>query len=195
MREITYSQAIREALTEEMEHNPNIILLGEDIGIYGGVFKVTDGLLDRFGPRKVEAFLLLFAAAGAFTFAQSQSLAGLILGRALIGFGVSACLMAAFKAYTLWFQSDQWPLVNGFQMAAGGMGALAATAPVEAALGLTDWRGVDTRASKGGCGDYDGTTGTPTPTSTPTETPTRTPTPTDTPTDTLAGRLTACSRF
>ncbi len=53
MREITYSQAIREALTEEMERNPNIILLGEDIGIYGGVFKVTEGLLDRFGPERV----------------------------------------------------------------------------------------------------------------------------------------------
>jgi pyruvate/2-oxoglutarate/acetoin dehydrogenase E1 component len=53
MRQITYSQAIREALTEEMERNPNIILLGEDIGIYGGVFKVTDGLLDRFGPERV----------------------------------------------------------------------------------------------------------------------------------------------
>ena len=99
-------------------------------------------LLDRFGPRKVEALLLLFAAAGAFIFARSHSLASLVLGRALIGFGVSACLMAAFKAYTLWFAADRWPLVNGFQMAAGGLGALAATAPVEAALAVTDWRGV-----------------------------------------------------
>ena len=53
MRQITYSQAIREALTEEMERNSNIILLGEDIGIYGGVFKVTDGLLDRFGNEQI----------------------------------------------------------------------------------------------------------------------------------------------
>lgn len=99
-------------------------------------------LLDRFGPRKVEAVLLLFAAVGAFIFARAENLAGLVVGRAFIGFGVSACLMAAFKGYALWFPREKWPLVNGFQMAAGGLGALAATAPVEAALQFTDWRGV-----------------------------------------------------
>lgn len=52
-RELTYSRALREALTEEMERNPDILLLGEDIGVYGGVFKVTEGLLDRFGPERV----------------------------------------------------------------------------------------------------------------------------------------------
>jgi MFS family permease len=99
-------------------------------------------LLDRFGPRKVEAVLLIFAAFGAFIFAQAESLSGLVVGRAFIGFGVSACLMAAFKAYTLWFSREKWPMVNGFQMAAGGLGALAATSPVEATLQFTDWRGV-----------------------------------------------------
>jgi predicted MFS family arabinose efflux permease len=99
-------------------------------------------LLDRFGPRRMESFLLLFAGLGAYLFASAESLAGLVIARALIGFGVSACLMAAFKAYTLWFSRDQWPLVNGLQMAAGGLGAFAATSPVEAALQMTDWRGV-----------------------------------------------------
>jgi len=99
-------------------------------------------LLDRFGPRKIESFLLIFAAAGAFIFSKAASVTGLVIGRALIGFGVSACLMAAFKAFVLWFRREQLPLINGFQMAAGGFGALAATAPVEAALGVTDWRGI-----------------------------------------------------
>jgi len=99
-------------------------------------------LLDRFGPRRMESFLLLFAGLGAYLFSRSGTLTGLIVARAFIGFGVSACLMAAFKAYTLWFPKEKWPLVNGFQMAAGGLGALAATAPVEAALHVTDWRGV-----------------------------------------------------
>ena len=36
-----------------MERNPDIVLLGEDIGVYGGVFKVTEGLLARFGPERV----------------------------------------------------------------------------------------------------------------------------------------------
>jgi pyruvate/2-oxoglutarate/acetoin dehydrogenase E1 component len=53
MRELTYAQALREAITEEMDRNPNIILLGEDIGVYGGVFKVTEGLLARYGSERV----------------------------------------------------------------------------------------------------------------------------------------------
>lgn len=99
-------------------------------------------LLDRYGPRRVEAFLLLIAAAGAYIFATSESIAGLMTGRALIGLGVSACLMAAFKAFTLWLPADRLPLANGIQMVSGGLGALAATTPVELSLKLTDWRGV-----------------------------------------------------
>lgn len=99
-------------------------------------------LLDRFGPRRVESALLLFAAAGAAAFALADGLADLVIGRALIGFGVSACLMAAFKANVLFFPRERLPLVNGVVLAAGGLGALSATAPVEAALHLTDWRGV-----------------------------------------------------
>ena len=99
-------------------------------------------LLDRFGPRRTEAVLLLFAALGAFLFAVAESTLGLIVGRAFIGFGVSACLMAAFKAFGMWFPAGRLPLINGCQMAAGGIGALTATVPVEMALGITDWRGV-----------------------------------------------------
>lgn len=98
--------------------------------------------LDRFGPRIVESFLLLFAAFGAFIFSVSQTLTGVIIGRAFIGFGVSACLMAAFKSYVIFFPEKTWPRVNGFQMAAGGLGALCATTPVEWMLKITDWRGL-----------------------------------------------------
>ncbi|MCK5445471.1 MAG: MFS transporter [Rhodospirillaceae bacterium] len=99
-------------------------------------------LLDRFGPRKVEAALLLFAGMGAVLFAVAEQTSTLIFARALIGLGVSACLMASFKAYVMWFPKEKLPLINGFQMTAGGLGALAATQPVEVLLGLTDWRGV-----------------------------------------------------
>ncbi len=101
-------------------------------------------LLDRFGPRRIEAGLLILAATGAFMFAKAGTLTGLVIGRGLIGFGVSACLMAAFKAFVIWFPKGQLPRINGFQMAAGGLGALAATSPVESALSVTDWRGVFT---------------------------------------------------
>src|SRR5512143_1083053 len=99
-------------------------------------------LLDRFGPRRVEGGLMVFAAAGALTFGWATSLLGLSVGRALIGLGVSSGYMAAIKAYTLWFQAHHWPRINGLHLAAGGFGALAATLPVEFALGYTDWRGV-----------------------------------------------------
>src|SRR5881227_547613 len=60
-------------------------------------------LLDRYGPRRVVAALLLSAAAGALVFALARDLATLSLGRALIGLGVSAGLMGAIKAFSLWF--------------------------------------------------------------------------------------------
>ena len=101
-------------------------------------------LLDRYGPRRTESILLLFAALGSILFAQAESLSGLIVGRLLIGLGVSACLMAAFKAYVLWFSSQRLAMINGLQMVAGGLGALLATIPLQNALSYTDWRGVFT---------------------------------------------------
>lgn len=53
MREIRYREALSEALHEEMQRDQRVVVLGEDIGVYGGVFKVTDGLLDEFGPNRV----------------------------------------------------------------------------------------------------------------------------------------------
>jgi len=53
MREIAYWQALNEALQEEMERDPNVFLLGEDIGVYGGAYGVTRGLLEKYGPERV----------------------------------------------------------------------------------------------------------------------------------------------
>lgn len=99
-------------------------------------------LLDRFGPRRVQSVLLLSAAAGAVVFSIGDGLELLLLGRALIGLGVAGGLMASFKAITLWFPSDRWAMVNGCFLGMGGLGAIAATAPTEAALHYTDWRGI-----------------------------------------------------
>ena len=97
-------------------------------------------LLDRFGPRRIEASLLLIAAAGAGVFAMSDTLGGLALGRALIGLGVSACLMASFKAFAQWFPPERQASLTGWVMASGGLGALAASKPLELALGFASWR-------------------------------------------------------
>ena len=53
MPQLTYLEAIRQAIWEEMERDPTVFCLGEDIGIYGGAFKVTDGFIDRFGAERV----------------------------------------------------------------------------------------------------------------------------------------------
>ncbi|HWT79935.1 MAG TPA: alpha-ketoacid dehydrogenase subunit beta [Candidatus Methylomirabilis sp.] len=53
MDEITYIEAIRQALWEEMEHDERVFLIGEDIGVYGGAFKITQGFLERFGEDRV----------------------------------------------------------------------------------------------------------------------------------------------
>ena len=53
-REITYAQAICEALDEEMQRDENVVLLGEDVGFLGGNFKTSVGLLDKYGEWRVK---------------------------------------------------------------------------------------------------------------------------------------------
>ena len=53
MTETTYLEAIRQAMWEEMERDPSVVILGEDIGAYGGAFKATEGFLEKFGRERV----------------------------------------------------------------------------------------------------------------------------------------------
>ncbi|HOX12608.1 MAG TPA: alpha-ketoacid dehydrogenase subunit beta [Spirochaetia bacterium] len=53
MREMTYAEAIREALSEEMRRDESVFFIGEDIGVYGGAFGVSKGMLAEFGPKRV----------------------------------------------------------------------------------------------------------------------------------------------
>lgn len=96
--------------------------------------------LDSRGPRRTVAVLLLVAAAGSLVFSQGQGLWGLVMGRALIGLGVAACLMAAFKAMGEWFPLEKLPMANGFIMASGGLGAITATAPTQYLVADIGWR-------------------------------------------------------
>lgn len=97
-------------------------------------------LLDRYGPRRTVATLLCLAAAGAVLFALGRDLATLSVGRALIGLGVSAGLMGAIKAFSLWFPLERLATLNGLYLAVGGLGALAATTPAEALVAGLGWR-------------------------------------------------------
>jgi pyruvate dehydrogenase E1 component beta subunit len=53
MTEVTYREAIRSTLMEAMDRDPSVLMLGEDIGVYGGTFRITEGLLERYGPERV----------------------------------------------------------------------------------------------------------------------------------------------
>ncbi|NVD99061.1 MFS transporter [Massilia sp. BJB1822] len=99
-------------------------------------------LLDRQGPRRVQCVLLLVAAAGTLAFAWGQSFAQLLCARALMGMGLAGCFMAAVKAVSTWIAPARLPSVQGYLIAAGGLGAAAATLPVRLALQFTDWRGL-----------------------------------------------------
>lgn len=98
--------------------------------------------LDKYGARRTESALLLFAAAGAAIFAMSSSLIWLWIGRALIGVGVSACLMAPLKAYRQWYAPGRQSQLMSWMLVAGTSGVLATTVPVAAALPYIGWRGV-----------------------------------------------------
>jgi acetoin:2,6-dichlorophenolindophenol oxidoreductase subunit beta len=52
-RELTYAEALREGLRQQMSEDPRVFVIGEDIGVYGGAFGVTAGLLEQFGPERV----------------------------------------------------------------------------------------------------------------------------------------------
>jgi MFS family permease len=96
--------------------------------------------LDRYGPRRVQGTLLLVAAIGSALFGAAQTLTGFIIGRALIGLGVAASLIAGLKSIRLWFPKEQLPLLNGCFIMLGTLGALTATAPAELIITWIGWR-------------------------------------------------------
>ncbi len=109
---------------------------------FAGCQPVLGVMLDRYGPRRVQIVLVALAALGAALFGLATSLPELILARILIGLGFADGLMAAVKAFTLWFPRQRWALVTGFHMMAGGAGAMAATLPVQWSLSVMSWQGL-----------------------------------------------------
>jgi len=109
---------------------------------FAGCQPILGVMLDRFGPRRVQTVLMATAAVGSVLFALSGTLGELILARILIGLGFAGGLMAAIKAITLWYPPERWGLVTGFHMTAGGVGAIAATLPVEWSLSVVSWQGL-----------------------------------------------------
>ncbi len=97
-------------------------------------------LLDRYGPRRVQSVLLVMAVGGVTLFGNADSFAELLIGRALIGLGVAASLMAGLKAIVVWFPRDRVAFVNGGMIMLGSLGAVTATAPTDWLLNWIGWR-------------------------------------------------------
>ena len=96
--------------------------------------------LDRYSPGRTLAGLLCFGVIGCAVFAFAQTTGYLFIGRALVGLGVSGCLMSSFKAFEDWLPKNKLPMYNSLLSFIGGVGGLVATTPINAALGFMSWR-------------------------------------------------------
>jgi len=121
-----------------------------DLGVLTSAFFLTFAaaqlplgmLLDRYGPRRVQAFLLPVAVIGALLFAGAQSVSVLVLGRALLGVGMAGALTSGLKAIVQWFPKERLALANGCFVMIGALGAVTATTPAEWILQTIGWRGL-----------------------------------------------------
>jgi len=140
----TVNAVISPELVRDLALDPSSLgLLTSAYFLAFGAAQIPVGmLLDRYGPRRVESVLLAVAACGALLFATAESLAALAIARAVIGLGVCACLMAPLKALAVWHPPERLGSLAGWIMVAGGLGALAATTPLELALRVTGWRNI-----------------------------------------------------
>ena len=123
--------------------NAQLGLLSAAYFIGFGAAQIPVGLgLDRFGPRLTEITLMIFAVVGALLFSWANDFTSLVIGRMLIGMGVSACLMAAFSGFRAWFPYERQGQLASAILVFGTSGALVSSWPVHAALPYLGWRGV-----------------------------------------------------
>lgn len=97
-------------------------------------------LLDRYGPRKVQAGLLSLAALGCLAFAFAEEFLGLFAARAIIGLGFSAGLMASYKSSATWVPIERRSLANTAIMSFGALGLVVATEPTQYLVAQIGWR-------------------------------------------------------
>ena len=120
--------------------------LGLLAGAFFGGFALTQlplgSALDRYGPRRVMLVLLVAAVLGCAAFASAPNFAALTLARALIGVGVSACLMAPMTAFRRRFSPVAQMRANSWMLMTGSLGMVASTLPVQWMLPLVGWRGL-----------------------------------------------------
>ncbi len=123
--------------------NADLGLLSSAYFIGFGMTQIPLGLaLDRFGPRITEFWVMSLTVIGAIIFAFAENFTTLVMARALIGMGVSACLMAAFSGFRAWYAPEQQGQLASAMLVFGTAGALASTWPVHMVTPYIGWRGV-----------------------------------------------------
>lgn len=121
-----------------------------DLGLLAGAFFLgfaamqlpLGSALDRFGSRRVMIAFLIAAVVGCVAFASARSFLGLTLARALIGIGVSACLMAPMTTFRRRYTPVAQIRANSWMLMTGSLGMVASTVPVQWLLPVVGWRGL-----------------------------------------------------
>jgi predicted MFS family arabinose efflux permease len=120
-----------------------------DLGLLGAAFFYAFALiqlplgpiLDRVGAKTTMLFLNVVAICGTLIFASTASLAGGVMGRALLGVGMAANFMGTLKLLTHWFEPEKFASLSGLVLALGTLGSLAATTPLALMVQSLGWRG------------------------------------------------------
>ena len=99
-------------------------------------------LLDKHGPKKVVAYLLLIALVSTISFAFAKSFAGLLISRFFIGVGVAACLMGPLTGYRVWFEDKYQQRANSWMLMVASFGFVISTLPVQILLPMIGWRSI-----------------------------------------------------
>lgn len=139
----TLSNIVKQPIQAELGMGEEAIglALGASFFLAFAVAQLPVGILiDRYDPRRVNALLFVLAALGAVVMGLAQTPAMLAVGRAMMGVGFAAGLMASLKVYSLWFDVQRLPTLNSLQFMIGVLGAWSATKPVELLLRVLDWR-------------------------------------------------------
>jgi MFS family permease len=128
--------------------NQEFLLQSRDLGLLAGGYFLGFAAtqlplgtwLDKHGPKRVIVCFLAVAVLGCLVFSIASSFTGLLVGRVLIGMGVSACLMAPLSGFRRWLDAPSLLRANSWMLMSGSLGMLASTLPVQWLLPLVGWR-------------------------------------------------------